>query len=259
MNHCYLYPTGFKASASNVVPLPSSGHYKRFLELQTKASRLLSKTFPEIGYWEIGNESNTDRFLAKPGYPEKDAPPEGKAGPELSYTDDEKAAITADICLYSTKGVREGNALAKTVLPSPAGNAERTAEFIGKLYRLTGGKFRDYFDIVSCHPYNFDGQSDRLKAYCDTVRAVSEEYGDLEAGMFVTEYGYYDDDLVKFGLTPAESDTRQAAYLLGDLKPSPKNFLTSRRFIFSVCLIGTAGRGWKKHSGFFQARIPLRA
>jgi hypothetical protein len=218
MNHCYLYPAGFSASASNVVPPPDSVFYMPFLTLQTKACRLLAETFSAIGYWEIGNEVNADRFLAKPGYPAENTPPEGQGGSEICYTDDEKAAITADICRYSTVGVRAGNKRAKTILPAPAGDASVTAAFIDKLYGLMRGGYREYFDALSCHPYNFDGRSGRIVEYCDAVKAVADRRGDKDVRLFITEYGYYDDDLVKFGLSRSQSDIRQAAYFIGDLK-----------------------------------------
>jgi len=222
MNHCYLYPKGFKASAFNVVPLPSSQFWQPFLELQTKACRLLAVTFPEILYWEIGNEINADRFLAKPGFPASNTPPEGQAD-DLGYTDDEKAQITVDIVKYSTKGAREGNSKIKIVLPAPAGDAQKTTDFIDKMYGLMGGKYRDYFDILSCHPYNFDGKFERLVKYCDTIMAMAAKRGDKKVRMFITEYGYYDDDLVKFGISASQADIRQAAYLVGDLEAIEKS------------------------------------
>jgi len=217
MNHCYLYPEGFVASAFNVVPLPESEYYKPFLEIQTKSCKLLAETFGEILYWEIGNEINADRFLAKPGFPSSGLA-EGAGGAELNFTLDEKAQITVDICKYSVLGVKQGNRKAKSVLPSPAGDGATVAAFVDKMYGLMGGRYRDYFDILSCHPYNFDGQFDRLIAYCNLIKKVADNRGDKNLEMYLTEYGYYDDDLMKFGLSRSESDIRQAAYLVGDME-----------------------------------------
>ncbi|MDR3318146.1 MAG: hypothetical protein LBS99_01785 [Clostridiales bacterium] len=226
MNHCYLHPEGFEASSWNVIPLPDGDVYIPFLRLQTESCAILARAFPEIKFWEVGNEVNFDRFIAKPGYPDENPPPEGEY-PGLSYTEDEKAQITVDICYYSCKGVKVGNSKAKVVIPSPAGGSERTAGFIEMIYKhIESGKFPrgsaaatdtdDYFHILSWHPYNFDGVSERLVDFYNEVYGVAERHGDGRKPVFITEFGYHDSDLVKFGITQKESDERQAAYLLGD-------------------------------------------
>ncbi|MDR1094341.1 MAG: hypothetical protein LBL66_09370, partial [Clostridiales bacterium] len=232
MNHCYLYPPAFTARYGavpfNVIPLPDGEFYAPFLSLLEAASELAARAFPEVAQWEPGNEVNFDRFIAKPGYPFENAPREGEGGAGLTYTEGEKAGICADLAFYAARGVRRANPAARIVLPSPAGGAERTAAFIGAVYeKIESGAFprgaaaasvkpRDYFDILSYHPYNFDGQSRLLEAFYDGVQAVAAARGDGGRPVFVTEYGYHDGDLTKFGLDAREADARQAAYLIGD-------------------------------------------
>ncbi|GHU99891.1 hypothetical protein FACS1894211_06120 [Clostridia bacterium] len=232
MNHNYLYPPAFTAEYGNVpfnvIPFPNGEHYAPFLRLLETASEMLAREFPDVKNWEPGNEVNLDRFIAKPGYPEKDAPPEGRGSAAITYTDDEKAGIAVDLTFYAARGIRRANPAARIALPSPAGGPECTAGFIDLVYRkIESGAFprhgaperspRAYFDVLTYHPYNFDGQFWRLEEeFYNRVQSVAAAHGNADIPVFITEYGYYDDDLVKFGLNPRESDIRQAAYLVGD-------------------------------------------
>lgn len=224
MSHRYLYPKNFADSpAENTFPSYGSKYYIPFMELQAQSYELIAKTFPEIKFWEVGNEVNVDRFVAKLGYDENNATP------ETTFTVDEKAQLVTDLCYYCALGIKTANPQALVVMPSPAGDRFVAADFIDRIYvNILSGKYptgrtpdanlRSYFDILSWHPYNFSGDSDYLVETCDYIYNVAKKHQDDGIKVFITEYGYYDDDLVKFGLPRRDSDVRQAGCLIGDLE-----------------------------------------
>ncbi len=223
MNHRYLYPQNFADNpAENTFPSFDSKYYLPFMELQTQSYELLVKTFPQIKFWEVGNEVNVDRFVAKVGYGENNS------NQDTTFTIEEKAQLVTDLCYYCSLGIKKANAQALVVMPSPAGDRFVSADFIDRIYtNILSGKhptgrpfdnnLRKYFDVLSWHPYNFSGDSNSLVDTCNYIYNIAKKHKDNNIKVFITEYGYYDDDLIKYGLSQRDSDIRQAGCLIGDL------------------------------------------
>jgi hypothetical protein len=192
---------------------------------------LLSAAFPEIIYWEVGNEVNLSRFMCKPlcsihgKYGEKDY------DPQYNYTFEEKAQITADICYYSNRGIKKGNPDAFVVLPAPTPYFGYTqlAWWFDQLYlAIESGKYPTglpadtnpdyYFEILSWHPYNFSGDPSIFVGGCYEIYDVAIKHGDLGKKVFLTEFGYHDHDFMKDGMSKEEADARQASFFKTDFE-----------------------------------------
>ena len=93
MNHAFIYPVGCKNSDVQCVPHPTDDRemYVRFLKLYEKCYELLATEFPEITYWEPGNEFDMadGTFLHPIGWTQ---------GSSNVFTPSEAARITADLC-----------------------------------------------------------------------------------------------------------------------------------------------------------------
>ena len=96
MNHAFIYPVGCKNSDVQCVPHPTDDRemYVRFLKLYEKCYELLATEFPEITYWEPGNEFDMadGTFLHPIGWTQ---------GSSNVFTPSEAARITADLCWYA--------------------------------------------------------------------------------------------------------------------------------------------------------------
>ncbi len=232
MNHSYLYPADFdgKRTAESEIPLPGSACYLKFLQMIERSYELVSREFPEIPYFEVGNEVNMHRFICKPNYPygkltEKDY------DERYCYTPVEKAQITADICYYARRGVKKGNPSAFVVLPAPTPYFGYTdcAAFLDKIYTaVESGKYPTglpadtdadhYFEVLSWHPYNFGGDSKIFVDGCNEMYAVAQKHGDDGKKVFITEFGYHDFDFVDSGRckNKQEADALQASFFKTD-------------------------------------------
>ena len=268
MNHSYIYPYDFEGNQESEaeVPLPGSKVYLDFLRLIEDTYELLTKTFPEIIYWEVGNEVNTHRFICKPFYPKKDAPKETEYDEKYCYTFEEKAQITADICYYANKGVKKGNPNAFVVFPAPTPYFGYTqlAWWMEQVYlTIESGKFPtglkadtnpdNYFQILSWHPYNFGGDSSIFVNGCNEIYDVAIKHGDEGKKVFLTEFGYHDNDFIKQGMTRTEADEKQASFFKTD-------FLAFRKYLPYVETVHifrlfdwTAGPGIEIDFGMFRS------
>ena len=99
MNHRYIYPYGYNPGTAATVPEPMKdpGIYKTWLEMYSECYRMLAIEFPEIDFWECGNEFDLDSFMHKSDYNVDKF--------NSLYPQDEAAAITADLCYAAKKGV----------------------------------------------------------------------------------------------------------------------------------------------------------
>lgn len=233
MNHSYLYPVGFEGDENSVceMPEPSSEMYLETMRLIARSYEMLAAAFPEILYWECGNEVNMNAYLAKPGYG-KSGCKNGEYDPQFCYTNKEKAEIAADICYYATLGVRRGNPAARVVAPAPTpyrGYAE-LCEFYEYMYRAIGsGAFPrglaadtdpdNYFQVQCYHAYNFGGDAQIIREGAQQIVRVMRRHGDGDKKIFVTEFGYHDSDFVdNRGMTKEEADRTQAAFFPADFE-----------------------------------------
>lgn len=232
MNHSYVFPKSFTGNADSMeMPEPGTPAYFDEMKMISEACEMMAKAFPEIEYWECGNEVNMNFYLAKPGYSASGIK-NAEYDSEFTYTNTEKAEITADICYYSTLGVRRGNPKAFVVFPAPTpyrGYAEM-CEFYEAAYRaIESGSFPrglpadtdadNYFQVQCWHAYNFGGDASVIKEGAAMVERVMRRHGDGGKKIFITEFGYHDSDFVKTrGMTKKQADETQAAFFETDFQ-----------------------------------------
>jgi hypothetical protein len=164
--------------------------YMKFLERYRESWKTLSSAFPNITFWEIGNEFNIDMFLHPPDFPKS------------SFSLQEKADITTDLLYYGSLGVHEGNPKAKTVLGglAPDPDIAGIGLFLEKLYiniksgRWPSTNLDDYFQIACWHPYLFHEEPTYSNWVIpnNAVYNVMKCYGDGVKQVFFSEFGYSD-------------------------------------------------------------------
>lgn len=164
--------------------------YMEFLEKYRESWKTLAAAFPNIMFWEIGNEFNIDKFLHPPDFPKS------------NFSLEEKADITTDLLYYGSLGIHEGNSKAKTVLcglaPDPDING--IGVFLEKLYtNIKSGRWPstdpdDYFQIACWHPY-IPNEEPKILNWVIPNKAVynvMEGNGDGDKRVFFSEFGYSD-------------------------------------------------------------------
>ncbi len=231
MNHNYVFPKSFAGNRDSVAEMPVPGTQTYFDEMNMIAAayEMMARAFPEIEYWECGNEVNMNSYLAKPGFSQSGVK-NAEYDARYCYTNLEKAEIAADICYYSTLGVKRGNPNAFVVFPAPTpyrGYAEM-AEFYEFAYRaIESGKFPrglpadtdpdHYFQVQCYHAYNFGGDPKILRDGAEMIVRVMQRHGDGGKKIFITEFGYHDSDFVKTrGMTKEDADALQASFFPTD-------------------------------------------
>ncbi|MDR1092694.1 MAG: hypothetical protein LBL66_00930 [Clostridiales bacterium] len=215
MSHYYPFPVGFKVTGDRpygAFPKPGSPYYSDFMNLVEKTYYLVAKTFPEIKYFECGNENNADVNCRPP-----------QAG--TTYKVGEKAQIITDLCFFARRGIkragRETGAEASLVFPAlifdtkfnfvgSASGVQGAIPFLQAVYaNINSGDFPyaevdddpllkssdngDYFDVMSWHPYVMDGKSEYDGSYIQdnlAIYDVMKENGDEGKQVFFTELGY---------------------------------------------------------------------
>ena len=271
MNHSYIFPLGFSGNEKSEaeIPVPGTKEYSDFLNLLSDTYELLASGFPEIPYWEIGNEVNLHRFLCKPNFPWENRPGENDYDESCCYTFEEKAQITADLCYYANRGVKRGNPNAYVVFPSPTPywGYTQLAWWFGEVYKaIESGDFPrgltpdtdtdNYFQVLAWHPYNFGGEKDIFVTGCNEVYDVCKAHGDDGKKVFFTEFGYHDFDFVKErNMTKTEADEMQASFFKTDFKA----FLEELPFVESVHIFRlfdwVAGPGIEIDFGMFTSTV----
>ena len=205
MNHYYLYPYGFSASSGAVFPEPYTPEYEPFMLMLEECYVMLAEEFPEIQYWEPGNETNGGgRFMARPGYVDGAS---AEQNAEYLYTEEEQAAITADMCWYANRGIKSVNERNTLVLPGMVfTESADAATFLESVYeaiesqelpRGEGVKYADinpdnYFQVLNWHPY-IGTWEEPTQNWIDANIGwyeVAKRHGDDGKKVFLTEFGY---------------------------------------------------------------------
>ena len=111
----------------------------------------------------------------------------------------------------------------------------------------------NYFQILSWHPYNFGGDSSIFVNGCNEIYDVAIKHGDEGKKVFLTEFGYHDNDFIKQGMTRTEADEKQASFFKTD-------FLAFRKYLPYVETVHifrlfdwTAGPGIEIDFGMFRS------
>lgn len=211
INHSWFWPDTGAISDGCAVPernLKSGSKYMKFLAMYKETWYTMAKEFPEITYWEVGNEPNHDPFLHKLGYlKDKSA----------VFSFKEKANITTDMLYYASKGIHEANRNALVVLPglAPVGGMEAKAidNFLEVIYKnIQSGKWgskknNDFFEVLCWHPYTFGNQpDDTWVEQNNNIYNIAKKYGDDGKKVLFTEFGFTD-------MGNAEADETQGKWL----------------------------------------------
>lgn len=180
--------------------------YMQYLEAYRQSWKTLAQTFPEIKYWEVGNETNHDPFLHPTTYVSR----------KQTFTNAEKAQITVDMIYYASLGIREANPDAMICFPGMAAVngftgvrtfLENVYQYIESGNALGGTNPDTYFDAVAWHMYYFSTSftADNWLEGNNSIYRVMQAHGDGEKKVFLTEFGFSDGgDLQK--------DAQQAEY-----------------------------------------------
>lgn len=209
MNHQFIKPYDYYDQSGQCMPDPWNGEYDfyvRTLAIYENAYRMLQEEFPEITYWEPGNELDAVQFLHKSDW---------VSGNDRVFTDYQLAYITADLCWYANRGVKAVNADSVVVAPGFTGGT-KLSEMVNVFYDIivnekcvpTAEEFYDpnpdhYFQIMAWHPYTTSsdridpvtGESDwhydvgDIMTRSDAVYEVMKEYGDGDKKVWYTECG----------------------------------------------------------------------
>ena len=209
----YIYPFGYERTHWQAIPEPGTEAYIKFLEVIEEAYRLFASEFPEINYFEYGNEINAPNGhnMKKNGYKPNGTPEEN--APYI-FTDSELALITADIGYYATRGIKAGNPEAKAVMSGLwvyTTAPEMTRNHLGSIYeqiksgklpstRMNGGAREipantnpsSYFEYLNWHTYFHGEHTMELLRMNKSFYQVALDHGDVGRKVFITEFGYFD-------------------------------------------------------------------
>ena len=228
----FVTPYEFNCSDSTAVPSVYDDYdmYIKFLDVMSDAYTLLAKEFPEIKFWEIGNEPDISHgsWFHKKGYTENTAN-------SYKFTPDEGAHISADLLWYARKAIRAVNPEAKIVCPGLTCSSynDDSMQFLTYLYEKiksgylpTAEEYSDmdpdnYFDILAWHPYPPD--SKKFIESNKKMYQVAIDNGDEGKPVFLTEFGFSDR---RFGGDSAERDTEGTQKNIADLAVECLNIIT---------------------------------
>lgn len=198
MNHQFILPYDYHDQGAQTVPDPWGGEfdfYARFLKIWENSYRLLAEEFPEITYWEVGNEFDmeTGVFLHKAYWT-------GAGDSAHIFTDNERAYITADLCWYANRALKSANQASVTVFPGASLNS-LTSTYFTLVYTSIESKclptleeFYDpdpdhYFQILAWHPYP-NTNVNSVVNQSNAVYRVAEDHGDGDKKVWFTECGF---------------------------------------------------------------------
>ena len=212
MSHYWFLPEHLTPQEGNPdlihssAPYPDADDpdYAEFLDLYEATWQTLAATYPEVGFWEVGNEVNFDLYLHPLDYESHGT----------KFTREEKAELTADLCYRASRGIHRANPEAIVIFPgmAPVDGFSSMATFLEQVYKTIEardvGDTNCYFQAVAWHGYFLKSEYS-LDAWLDgnrSVYAVMERHGDGDKKVFLTEFGFSD------GGDP-ETDARQAGWL----------------------------------------------
>ena len=208
MNHAFVHPYGYIGDSMSVPdPYEEPETYLEFLKMFEKAYRLIAEEFPEIEYFEPGNEWDHDEvgmYFHKTGW--------SSDKPAYAYSPTQAGMMTADLCWYANRGVKSVNPNATIVTPGTT-HYDTGVTFLDAMYTSieegrhpTGEEYADknfdnYFQIVAWHPY----LDPYLEPPIEDEEAIAEwfefnmqwhdvmvKHGDGEKTMWATEFGFSD-------------------------------------------------------------------
>lgn len=210
MSHTWFLPSSVSNPDGDVQSMPErdttpGSDYMETLELYEDSWYNLAREFPEITYWELGNEFNHDPFLHKIGY---------VSDSSKVFSFEEKVEISVDMMYYASRGVFRANPDAITVMPAaaPVGGmqAKSITNYIKAVYeKIKSGNFpageeksvetNEYFLSLAWHPYIYaDTENDdqwikeTWVEYNNEIFDIAKQNGDGNKKVFFTEFGLSD-------------------------------------------------------------------
>jgi hypothetical protein len=215
MNHNWFNGLNDNMSVPQRDMSPNS-EYVKFLLNYEQTWYTIVKAFPQITYWEIGNEWNHDTFLHPEGY---------ESNNTIVFTAEQKAQIATDMLYFGSNGIHRANANALTILGGITGiywDAQVNIEgFYNKIYsNIAASKFSTnpdrYFQVAAWHPY-ISGATDQN--WLDTNLSIYNNIVAKEGHskiVVLSEFGYTDSG-------NAATDVQQATYLTSMLSTVKNN------------------------------------
>lgn len=174
--------------------------YRKFLEHYEHSWETMSKAFPNITCWELGNEYNLHPFLHPPGY--------DRSNTSTWFSYEEQVNIVTDLLYYGSQGIHTGNPQAITMMcglgpveNSTYGNGiYDIRDFLNAIYEnIKSGKWNstnpdDFFQVACWHPYLWEKEPtwSNWAIPNQAVYDVIEEYENKCKPVVFSEFGYSD-------------------------------------------------------------------
>lgn len=209
----FFYGFEFTGGGWMSMPYPDAAEgslYREALDNFYKKAKFLAEEFPEVAYWEVGNEWNHNPFLHPVDWTE-----DGTGAPP--FTMYEKARISADLMNAAMQGLRDGGSKAVVIAPAMAPVdgmdgvsmsdwLEYLYEIIEKGETISGSTNpRDYFDALGWHPYLGSAAPDmEWVENNNRLYKIAVDHGDAGIKVFLTEAGYNDGGNNRADATQAE-------------------------------------------------------
>lgn len=209
----FFYGFEFTGGGWMSMPYPDAAEgslYREALDNFYKKAKFLAEEFPEVKYWEVGNEWNHNPFLHPIDWTE-----DGTGAPP--FTMYEKARISADLMNAAMQGLRDGGSEAVVIAPAMAPVdgmdgvsmsdwLEYLYEIIEKGETVSGSTNpRDYFDALAWHPYI--GSAEPSMEWVENnnrLYKIAVDHGDAGIKVFLTEAGFNDGGNNRADATQAE-------------------------------------------------------
>ncbi|HEY8391087.1 MAG TPA: hypothetical protein VIL26_09145 [Clostridia bacterium] len=208
MNHTWFLPNN-QSNPTGGVPnrdTTEGSDYMEFLKLYEKCWYAVAEEFPEIKYWQVGNEFDQDKYIHPLNY--------DSATGINTFTTEEKAKIAVDMMYYASKGIYAANSDAMVVMPGIGSDKSiddgSLKNFLTLIYsNIKSGQFpagkekskdtNKYFLVLAWHPHIPDekvGDTDWIKtswkSINDEIFSVASANGDGYKKVFFTEFGISD-------------------------------------------------------------------
>ena len=184
MNHSNFHAKGYANSKSTVAKpardLSEDSDYLKWLNDYETTWYNIAKEFPEIMYWEIDNESNSDTFFEK------------LTGG--TFTLKEKADIYTDMLFFASRGIHRANPDANTIMGGLViGTAETFLQYIYDNIFADDSWSQypdDYFQIAAWHPYMATFTPTKFKKTNEDIYNVIKTNEGKDKKVFLTEFGF---------------------------------------------------------------------
>ena len=261
----HLQPYDYHANTDWAVPDPLTEpeYYQQFLQLYEKASAMIAEEFPEVKYFEPGNEPDHEsgRPICKNGYTLGAGT---TANANFIYSDDDIAHIVSDICWYVSRGVKSVDPENTVVLPGLC-NYYDTHDFLELIYEAiesrtlpTGEQYAEvdpdqYFQILSWHPYlngvNLTEIDETWVDFQKEMYAVAQRHGDDGKLVWFTETGFTDRGNEETEQLTAQRLIRELEYIKNELP------FVETACIFRITDLASAPvSDAENHFGIFRSR-----